>query len=130
MLFELGLCAGYGKGQLCLQQGGDGGCLELFFASFLIGRRSPGYNTFGFQSWDGFSARRPTDLDNGRKGLNVLAMYVRVGLFGYFLLSPIISLCLDGRMTCDLKSFLIGFQLYQEDGWEIGGCVQWNPVYD
>ena len=34
-------------------------------------------------------------------------------------------------MTCDLTSFSIVIQLYQDDGQVIvKGCVQWNAVYD
>ena len=35
-----------------------------------------------------------------------------------------------GWMTCDFTSFSTDFQLYQDDGRLMDGCVQWSPVYD
>ena len=33
-------------------------------------------------------------------------------------------------MTWDFTPFSTEFRLYQDDGWVMDDCVQWNHVYD
>ena len=74
---------------------------------------------------------RPIDLDDGRARAYCACSRCWCGLFGYFLLAPTISLSssyslgwMDGWR--DFTSFSIEFQLYQDDGWVMDGCVQWE----
>ena len=132
-------CDWQGKDRLCLQKKGDGGCLELFLAPFLIGRQSSGHNmsivlVLEWLRLGEGAPRRSTNFDKGRTraycacrrcGFGV----VRICFFSRLSLSLSLSLS-HGWMTCDFTSFSTDFQLYQDDGRLKDGCVQWNSVYD
>ena len=81
---------------------------------------------------------RPTNLDICRA--RVCCVFVVGASWGCleiffsrlsFLFSFSLSLgWMDGWMTWDFMSFSTEFILYQDDGWVMDDCGQWNHVYD
>ena len=78
------------------------------------------------------AGRRPTNLDNGRARAYLVCStceFFLSRLSFFFSFSRSLG-CMDGWMTWDFTSYSIEFKLYQDDGWVVDDCVQWNHVYD